>query len=111
MTSQPDMFTDWKPKERTIYRGEPPCVSHSETSKEAAKKIKPVTGELHNRIMDFLDDHPEGATDEQLIDLLGIAANTLRPRRRELQLAEKIKDSGLTRLTKSGRNATVWIKA
>lgn len=36
------------------------------------------------------------------------AANTQRPRRRELELMGRIEDSGQTRLTRSRRAAVVW---
>lgn len=87
----------------------PPCQHHSLTSRKAAHSIAPRITALQQRVLDYLTKHPEGATDEQLIDGTGLVANTLRPRRRELQQANIIKDSGRYALTKSGRKATVWI--
>lgn len=50
----------------------------------------------------------EGSTDERLCRHIGIAGDTLRPRRRELVGAGLVEDSGETRATNSGRKATVW---
>lgn len=49
-----------------------------------------------------------GNTDEELADLLDIPGNTVRPRRRELELDGRIQDSGDRRATASGRWAIVW---
>lgn len=99
-----DLF-DWSPPP---YRGEPPAVRHSATSKAAAEQIKKAIGPLHKVILEHLKNCPEGATDEEMQFNLRMPANTQRPRRRELQLAELIEDSGTTRPTRSGREAVVW---
>ena len=88
-----------------------PHQRHSTTSREAAQSVKQTSGRDRQRILAYLMEHPEGATDEALGDALGIAGNTLRPRRRELQETKLIKDSGRYALTKSGRRATVWVEA
>jgi len=99
---QPDLFG------YEFYNGDPPAQRHSRTSVEAALSIVPRIGDLHREIMAWLRDHPQGSTDEEMQDGLDMPANTQRPRRRELQLAGYIEDSGRTRLTRSGRNAVVW---
>jgi hypothetical protein len=101
-TKYPDLF-DYTPPP---YRGEPPSVRHSETSKAAAQKIKKAIGPLHKRILAHLENG--GATDEEMQRDLDMGANTQRPRRRELQLLGKIEDSGQTRLTRAGHSAVVW---
>lgn len=112
MTSHPDLFSSvQKQSERLPYGGDAPSQSHSPTSIEAAEKIKKKIGPLHNTILSWLDIFSDGQTDEELCTRMGLDGNTLRPRRRELQLLEKIKDSGTTRPTKSGRSAVVWVKA
>lgn len=103
--AQPELFS-WKP-----YKGEPPAQSHSETSKAAADSIKKAIGPLHEKVLAYLEAHPDGATDEEMTNAIPMVANTLRPRRRELELLGKIKDSGRRGLTQSGRSAVVWIKA
>jgi hypothetical protein len=93
--------------ERTLFdyvaevEPDPPCQRHSVTSREAADAIKP-DAYLRGRGED-------GATDEEMQDALGMGGSTQRPRRRELELAETVRNSGRTRRTKSGRNAVVWI--
>lgn len=91
------------------YGGEPPSQKHSPTSKEAARRIKKCVGKDHRAILTYLQHHPEGATDERLGEELALGGNTLRPRRRELQLMDHIVDSGRQALTHSGRHAVVWI--
>jgi len=86
----------------------PPAQRHSATSIAAAESIKPQQSRLHKLVLEKLAKSRFGETDESLMQLTGLPANTLRPRRRELQLKGKIKDSGQTRATVSGRQATVW---
>lgn len=87
----------------------PPYQRPSVTSREAAQSIAKHSGHDRARVLAYLKDHPGGATDEAMGEALGLAGNTLRPRRRELQQLKLIKDSGRYALTRSGRKATVWI--
>jgi len=105
MTAQPDLFDT-----RLPYKGEPPAQKHSATSQAAAQSIVKSIGPLHTRVLAYLTANPKGATDERLMSELDLGGNTLRPRRRELQLMGLIRDSGATALTRSGRNAVVWVK-
>jgi hypothetical protein len=73
---------------------------------QAAEQIKRAIGPLHKKILAHLNVQP--STDEEMQHYLDLSANTQRPRRRELQLMERIEDSGETRLTRSGRQAVVW---
>lgn len=93
------------------YGGNPPSQAHSPTSRAAAESIRHKIGPLHRRILVYLELCLLGATDEQMQDALKLGGNTLRPRRRELQLMNKIRDSGQTRPTQSGRQAVVWVIA
>ena len=52
-----------------------------------------------------------GATDQELQDALNMDPSTERPRRVDLVKRGLVKDSGSTRLTRSGRKATVWVAA
>ena len=106
MSGMKDLFGD-TPYE--LYGGQPPHQRHSSTSKIAARSIRHRIGPLHLRILDYLKRHPLGACDERLGRELDMPMNTLRPRRRELQLMGRIKDSGRTELTLSGRPAVIWI--
>lgn len=101
----PDLF-NYTP---APYRGEPPAQRHSPTSISAANQIKDKIGPLHRTLLSYLNANPEGATDEEMQNDLVMPANTQRPRRRELELNERIVNSGKTRKTKSGREAVVWV--
>lgn len=50
-----------------------------------------------------------GLTDEEIGERTGLAGNTVRPRRLELEEGGLVCDSGRTRPTQSGRRATVWV--
>jgi hypothetical protein len=52
-----------------------------------------------------------GMTDTELQEELNMSGDTERPRRGELLKAGLIKDSGVTRKTKRGREAIVWVVA
>jgi len=100
---EPDLF------DNLPYNGGAPYQKHSNTSRAAAAAIKRRIGPMHQKIIKYLQDNPRGATDEALGDELRIAMNTLRPRRRELQLMGRVRDSGRTGFTMSGRAAVIWI--
>jgi hypothetical protein len=89
-----------------IFR-KPPFQKHSPTSREAAGAIDSEASRLRRKVLEFLGGG--GATDEEIQEGTGMLANTERPRRRELQLAKKVRDSGRKRQTKSGRNAVIWV--
>ena len=87
-----------------------PYVPHSATSRTAAKSIKPVASALRMAVLAFIRGRGwRGATDDEIQIELGMGGNTQRPRRRELEQASMVKDSGLRRLTVSGRAAVVWV--
>lgn len=85
----------------------PPAQHHSVTSVQAAERIEPDAKTLRHRVLMVLKVNG-GLTDEEM--QLGIPMNpsTQRPRRIELVNMGLVVDSGLTRLTRSGRKATVW---
>lgn len=89
----------------------PPFQSHSQTSRDAAQSITKHVSPLHQRVLNYLKQHPQGATDEQIIDGIGLGASTVRPRRIELVQLNIIKDSGCYERTRSGRKATLWVAA
>lgn len=85
----------------------PPFVAHSATSREAATLVfGPETD--RQAILRYLKESPEGRTDEEMQTVLGLPGSTQRPRRIELVRMGKVIDSGLTRKTASGRQATIW---
>lgn len=85
-----------------------PFQRHSATSRAAAESVVNA-GTLREKVRDFIADSDDGATDEEVQIGLGLSGNTVRPRRRELEKAGHVVDSGRTRATQSGRQAVVWI--
>ena len=59
----------------------------------------------------LLDRADYGATDEEMQTATGMNPSTQRPRRCELVEMGKVMPSYLTRRTKSGRKAVVWVIA
>lgn len=93
---------------RTLF-DDPPAQAHSSTSVAAADAIAPVAATLRRMVLEAIAAAgADGLTDEEGAERVGINGNTYRPRRRELEQANRIYDSGQTRPTKSGRQATVW---
>ncbi len=91
-------------------RSTTPFVRQSETSRQAAHRIADVAPTIKSQVLRFIESRGErGATDEEMQTTLQLDPSTQRPRRRELQLAGVIRNSGDFRKTKSGRLATVWI--
>ena len=97
-----DLFSYIRP-----YNGNPPFQSRSDTSRAAAAGMRNKLGQLHVRVMKAIRFHGP-LMDEELCDVLNLQGNTLRPRRRELQLMAYLTDTGKRRKTKSGRMAVVW---
>lgn len=97
-----DLFSYTRP-----YNGRPPFQKHSETSRAAAVSMRRKIGKLHVRVLEALRVHGS-LTDEELCDVLAMQGNTLRPRRRELELVDYVVDSGKCRNTRSGRKAVIW---
>ena len=80
-----------------------------DTSLAAQAAIQHARSELQRTVYEYIFTcGSEGATDEEI--QLGISMNgsTERPRRRELEKAGVVIDSGTTRRTLSGRRAIVW---
>ena len=86
-----------------------PFVRHSATSREAAEFIAEDAPTLRKRVFECIKTSgAQGMTDEELQYFCNMDGSTERPRRRELEIAGLVIDSGLTRKTRSGRAATVW---
>ena len=86
-----------------------PYQKHSDTSMEAAVQAAPKAGTQLGLVFAHLRAYRQGATDEAMQDILGMNPSTQRPRRVDLVSRGLVKDSGRTRLTRSGRKATVWV--
>lgn len=79
------------------------------TSKPAADSMRGQAAILRAQVLACIVESGErGMTDEEIQNALGMAGNTERPRRWELERAGLVKDSGIRRVTKAGRKAAVW---
>ena len=96
-------------REYDYYDGSPPAQKHSRTSRAASSRIKGHIGPSHAAIIQFLTNNPRGATDEEMQAQIPMSANTQRPRRIELTQDDRVVDSGRSKLTRSRREAVVWI--
>lgn len=88
----------------------PPHVRGSATSKAAAEQIRRRVEVCRRAVLDCIRSKGRaGATDDEAQQATGYSGNTQRPRRVELVKAGLVKDSGETRRTAAGRQATVWV--
>lgn len=96
-------MTDWLQAQKNSA----PYVLGSRTSRAAAERIAPSIGPTARVILDVLDER--GPMTEQEIEIAtGFGGNTVRPRLVELRHAGKVRDSGYTGKTASGRDAVKW---
>jgi len=92
------------------YGGIPPH-QRGETSREAAQAILPRTGTLRRRVYDWWYAQLEGGTDDEAQVALEMDPSTERPRRIELTQDGLLVETNLTRPTRSGRRARVYVCA
>jgi len=87
-----------------------PHQQYSATSKEAARIILarcgPMELEIMNAVIACQAAGGNGLTDDELIEAFD--TQSVRPRRIYLVAIGKLRDSGSTRKTRSGRRAVVW---
>ena len=84
-----------------------PFAPGSDTSREAAEKAEGTAEAGRARVLSLL--RRQGPmTLQQIEDALGWNGNTVRPRRKELEAAGLVVDSGKTAKTKAGRDAVLW---
>ena len=100
----------------TLYDGNPPHAAGSATSEAAGESVDRVS--MGRRVYALIavrsiavevNGLPYGATDDEIEQALNMRHQTVSARRRELVLLGKVVDSGRTRATRSGRQATVWV--
>lgn len=93
-----------------VYAGDLPAQEHSDTSKQARSRVRRSAVSMRQRVFQTLKQRGSfGATDEEIHKLAGLGLNSVRPRRRELQLAGMVVDSKERRKTDSGSKAVVWV--
>lgn len=89
-----------------------PPSNGTQTSNEAAAAIEPVAQRQRDVLYAFVcDRYVYGTTNQEAEEDLGYPAQTITPRMLELRKEGLVVDSGLKRLTRSGRRAIVWIDA
>jgi hypothetical protein len=93
--------------EYDLYGGTPPHVNKA-TSWAAAVSMKTVASHLGQIVLDTIEERPDGATCEEVEDILHMTHQTVSARIRELVLMNKLYDTGTTRQNKSGRMAIVY---
>jgi hypothetical protein len=99
-----DLFIDIE--KLHAYRGK------QRTSAAAADIVLPITGKTRIAVYEFTEDcGPWGATLEEMEGGTGLSANTVRPRRKELEELGFIVDSGHTRKNKNDRDCIIWLAA
>ena len=87
-----------------------PYSNQQSTSIAARESIAPCKNALQVKVLRAIKlAGPRGCTDQELQVALSMCESTERPRRKELQLAGLIVDSGNTRRTRSHRWAIVWV--
>jgi hypothetical protein len=99
---------DWNGKPIKPYGGHPPYQKTSQTSKEAADSVVGSADGWRAKVFELVKTNGGLTMDEAQV-ILGQKSQTVTPRFRELFLAGLIIKSGERRLTRSGRNADVWV--
>ncbi len=92
---------------------DPPAQRHIPTSVLAAESLDADDLDaIRLRVFRFIANREKhGATDDEIYQQFpDLRENSLRPRRIDLVSVKWIKDSGETRLTRSGRPAVVWVE-
>jgi hypothetical protein len=88
--------------------GLPPHQRHSDTSRASAEAIAPKFGKLTHSVLLHLSRFPNGLTDEESQNILGMQGNSYRPCRVTLMDRGFVVDSGQRRKTAQRNNAVVW---
>lgn len=96
------------PPADSLWAAPPSHRNAPETSRQAADRIAPTAATLRAKVLDAILAAPDGMTDEEQQNALGMNGSTQRPRRGELVAAQLVADSGRRRKTRSGAMAVVW---
>lgn len=88
----------------------PPHQRHSDTSRAAAASMVPKFKGLMLNLMKFFKARADiGMTDEEGQYMSQVNGNSYRPARVKLQEYGMVRDSGMRRRTRSGKEAVVWV--
>jgi hypothetical protein len=87
-----------------------PFVVGSDTSEEAAHMKRSTKRSDEQQVLGLIGSRGDhGATDDEIEATLGMRHQNASARRNGLVQKGLVKDSGMQRKTRSGRNATVWV--
>lgn len=87
-----------------------PAANWTRTSRLAAGAIREAAPTLRAKVLAFIAARgATGATNDEIAAGLRMLTATVCGRANELWAAKQIRDSGQMRLTRSGRNAKVWV--
>ena len=104
------MLNPFRPAGELFAPPTAPFQPSSPTSRAASRRVRHRAGTIAERIIAELRKRSSwGATDFELEKTLEIPGNSLRPRRRALEVEGLVVDSGRTRATVSGCLAVIWI--
>ena len=94
-----------------LYNGTPPHVSNSDTSKGAAKAVRPKVNTQRENLRILVAAHePHGLTGYEIAAALGWPAGTATARRRELTIKGILKNSGRKRKNFHTKlQCSVWV--
>lgn len=65
-------------------------------------------GLLQQKVFDVIKQHPLGITDREIINIVGIEGNSIRPRRYELFKKGLVVEAGKRKCSISGKLALTW---
>lgn len=94
----------------TVTALDPPFQAHSSTSRKASREIKPYVPSIRQRVLECIIRQGP-ISDQSIAEHLGLAENTVRPRRVELVAEGWARAAPDTVLTRSKRQATAWVAA
>lgn len=86
----------------------PPHQWHSDTSTAAAEAIAPKFGTMTRTVLVELCKYPNGLTDEEAQNIMGMQGNSYRPCRVTLMDRGFVVDTGHRRKTRQRKDAVVW---
>lgn len=91
------------------YHGLPPFVHGSDTSEDAALSVALDAPTMRTKCLDLIAQAgTAGCTCDEIEVALRMRHQSASARLRELCLMEQIRDTGVRRLTRSGRSARVY---
>lgn len=85
-------------------------VGHAnrDTSQAAAEAIAPKAGTIKDRVLEAMHAHPFPLTADEIAKRLNLEFISVRPRVTELANANRVKDSGVRRIGRFGKEQIAW---